>query len=550
MTGQADGNKDAQQLCAEAQEFLRAGNAARAIAAFQAALNLDGSIAGAWLGLGRALERQNRGREAVGAFERAVRSEPNNWRALHDYGRALLKTDQTDRAVKALTKAVTINPGSEAVWCDLGTAQLITGALEDAEYSLRYSIFLNGKFAIAFNNLGNCMREQGRTVEAVRAYNRALAADPDLSSAAAARASTQSDMGNVKDALAGLDAFLREHPSDVDCHQTKSLILMRDSQLADGFKEYEWRLSPTRTSVPLRPFTHTRWQPGLGSGKTVLIWLEQGVGDEILSLGLLPDFLSDPGLANAKKILIECDERLARLIERSFPSVTAVPRDNPPNALAMRADLSCAIWKGGLLYRTDFGAFPHHNGYLRPDPKRVSDLRERYRALADGKPVVGLSWSSGGVRGRAKTPPLDAWKPLLMRQDLQFVSVQYAAAGSDIDFLSAMAANPLYVDKDIDQAMDLDQTAAQLSALSATVTVSNTIAHIAGAVGAPVATVVPKGYGGFWYWFRDRKDSPWYPSMRLCRQSSPADWPSAMDNAASWIDSSPWLTNPLPSSEA
>jgi Flp pilus assembly protein TadD len=520
------------ELIAQAKGLLRAGKLHDARSMLEKASGADPENARTWAELGSVLLRLNDFSGAKSVLVKSLRRDQSDWRVIHNFGRAQLQLDETEGAIQALTQAVALNPSAEAVWCDLGTAQMAAGAFGDAEYSFRYAISINKKFWIAYFNLANCVREQGRMDEALRGYRRALDANPDFSAAAAAYASTLSDAGRVEEALASLDMFLGRHPGDVECHQRKSLILLRAGHLSEGFKEYEWRLTPTQDGVPVRPFRQPRWQGQRDLNSTVLIWLEQGIGDEILSLSMLEALVADTG-----PCLVECDPRLVPLISRSFQNVTAVPRSDPPHPLTKTADLMCPIWSSGMRYRSEFGLFPQHSGYLKSDATLTSTLRHKYSDMANGRKVVGISWSSGGARGLAKTPPLETWRPLLQQENVFFISLQYAPAPEDIAALSDMNGQPVYVDHDIDHVSSIDNAAAQIAAVDGVVTVSNTAAHLAGALGRPVATVIPSGFGGFWYWFRERTDSPWYPSMALCRQSTPGDWASAVTRARDWINS-------------
>jgi len=526
------GEQTPEVLIAQGQDLVRVGKLSDALKVFEEAVQLDSTSAQAWAGLGSVNFKLGHLAAARRALQKSLLIDQSDWRVIHSYGCACLQLEKIEDAIKALIQAVTINPGSEAAWCDLGSAQMANGAFADAEYSFRYAISINKNFAIAYHNLANCVRERGSIDDAIRGYRRALAADPDFSAAAVAHASTLSDSGRIDEAIAVLNSFLAHHPNDPLGHQYKGLILLRSGDLKAGFEEYEWRLTPTPDGVPVRPFTQPLWRRDQNSGKKVLVWLEQGIGDEILSLNLLNSILAD-----VSSCIVECDPRLVPLVSRSFDGITVIPRSDPPNPLTKTADVSCPIWSSGDLYRSNFESFPEHNGYLRADPERARELRRKYLDLANGRKIIGLSWSSGGVRGRAKTPPLEAWQPLLNRDNVLFVSLQYAAAETDVVTLSKLAGKEIYVDPGVDQVNDIDAAAAQIAAVDATVTVSNSAAHLAGALGRPAATLLPSGYGGFWYWFRARTDSPWYPSTTLCRQTEPGDWQSAIARANDWLQS-------------
>lgn len=302
--------------------------------------------------------------------------------------------------------------------------------------------------------------------------------------------------------------------------------------MEDGLHEYEWRFYPTSHGIPPRPLNIPTWKGEDLGHRKLLIWLEQGIGDAILSLGLLKKHLN---AVRPDACLIECDPRLVQLVSRSFPTVQVIPKHDPPMTETKTADIACAAWSAVRLLRHSKAAHQEQPGYLKPNPDPTRTFREKYEALAQGRTIVGLSWASNSARGRLKTPPLECWAPILSDDKHFFVSLQYAASEQDTTALAEFAAGRFYCDPSLDVTIDLDKNASQVAALDAVVTISNTTAHMAGGIGIPVATLVPKGYGGFWYWLRKQTDSPWYPSMRICRQEHPGDWVSATAQAKAWL---------------
>jgi tetratricopeptide (TPR) repeat protein len=493
-----------------------------------------------WTGLGMCLEKMLHYQAAANAYNRALTLEPRSFQAAHGLGRLLINLDRADEAIPVLLSSIEINPGSDAAWSDLGSAQLALNQLSNANQSFRHAVALNPRFLPAIVNLGACLREQGKTTEAVLAFESALDIDPNYSSAVTRLAVTLSDLGNIEQSLNVLDRYLETHPNDIQCHQNKALILLRSGSFKDGFLEYEWRLSPSPLGVEIRPFSLPRWQGDKLEERKLLIWLEQGIGDEILSLGLWDKALRDD-IQN--RYIIECDHRLAPLIQRSYPATKVVPRQDPPAPETKAADLVCPGWSIARFLGDDLSRSSSLPGYLSANHQASKILRSKYEQLAGGRTIVGLSWASGARSRNLKTPTLETWKLLLTNDTYFFVSLQHAPSHLDISALSEIAGREIYVDPVIDTTQNLDESAAQLAALDAAVTISNSTAHLAGALGIPVATVVPLGYGGFWYWHRDRSDSPWYPSMRVCRQKEPGHWPSAIAEACDWLKSSPWMLN-------
>src|SRR5262249_42734909 len=173
--------------------------------------------------------------------------------------------------------------------------------------------------------------------------------------------------------------------------------------------------------------------------------------------------------------------------------------------------------------RPSLESFPRRaEGYLVPDPARAAQLRQR---LDDGRRIVGLSWKSQNPRfEKAKSARLTDFEAVLRLPNCRFVDLQYGDTRADLD--TAARDLGVYVEHldDIDNKNDIDGLAALMAACDAVVTVSNTTAHLAGALGRPTWVFVPYGHARLWYWFKERDDSPWYPHLRVRRQISGQSW--------------------------
>ena len=147
-----------------------------------------------------------------------------------------------------------------------------------------------------------------------------------------------------------------------------------------------------------------------------------------------------------------------------------------------------------------------------------------YKVRCDNKLLVGISWFSGNPRfGKSKSIDLLQLASQLSLPNVQLVSLQYGSTEVEIEKVKA-AGIDIFCDPDINALNNLDVFATQVKAMDLVITVSNTTAHFAGAMGVPCWTLLSMGLGKFWYWFLEREDSPWYPSVRLFRQIEPGDW--------------------------
>jgi len=167
---------------------------------------------------------------------------------------------------------------------------------------------------------------------------------------------------------------------------------------------------------------------------------------------------------------------------------------------------------------------------LRACPKKTLQLRRKYQQLAAGKLLVGISWKSTGInrrQGLLKSTILEDWTSILSQQECYFINLQYGDVKEELEQFHLQTDLMIYQDEEIDSLQNLDDFAAQVSALDLVISIDNTTVHMAGALGKQVWTLLP--YIPDWRWMLEREDTPWYPSMRLFRQSETRNWSGVFD---------------------
>ena len=521
---------DAATLLAKAKELHRTGDNATALTAVSQALDQRDTARG-WNLKGDILLALKECPAAVAAYARAADLQPNHADYWHDLGRGLLQSGRAAEADSALTRAATLNPQAWDIQCDLGTAQLEQGSAAAALVSLSKAVALKPDAGVAYFNLGTALRELGRLDEAEAAFKTAVHYIHHFLPAMISLITLTGDCGRLDDAEQWFTTCERLAPQEPQIHQARAMALLRHGELREGFKAYEWRFRSSQHGLQARPFPPPHWQGESLAGRNILIWTEQGLGDEILSASMFAE-----GIADARSCTIECSERAAPLFQRSFAHARVVARRDPADpATGAAFDYQIAASSLGGILRPDFAAFPKHAGYMTSDPGLAARLRQRYRAKNPGARVIGISWDSAARHGALKRLPLDAWAPILKLPGTTFVSLQYGAGRDHPDIRRLGLDAALTVDDEIDALKSVDASAAQVAAMDLVITVSNTTAHLAGAQGIPVWTLLPDGPGCFWYWFRDRSDSPWYPSMRIFRQPRPGAWEPVVESVTQAI---------------
>lgn len=265
-------------------------------------------------------------------------------------------------------------------------------------------------------------------------------------------------------------------------------------------------------------------------GKTVVVYGEQGIGDEINSASMFPD-----ALLRAGRVIIDCDPRLTNLYKRSFPGATvygtrAVKANLPWLEADQKPDYSISSMQLGGIFRTRSEDFPG-TAYLKADPDRTLMWRALFQTKQ--KPVIGVSWTGGVKTTGAKFRQWDLTDllPIFRSVDAHWVCLQYKDASKEI-----AAFNKKHPDIDLVQyahatlTNDYDDTAAIVSACDRVIAMQTAICHLAGALGKDCWVFVPKN--SQWRYAGDEDFTPWYRSVRVFRQRVKGEWAGIIGKAA------------------
>jgi Flp pilus assembly protein TadD len=402
----------------------------------------------------------------------------------------------------------------------LGVIANISEQHEAAFDLVSRSIAANPRDATAHSSLGNMLIYRGRLDEAVASYRRALSLDPALPQALV-------NLGNALHALNRLDeaeaSYLKAiniRPDDPETHYNRGMLMLARGDMPAGWAEHEWRLKTPMMTRNIRSFAQPQWRGEAAPGKTLLIHVEQGFGDALHFCRYAP-------LASARglRVMVEAPAPLVRLMRH----LKCVDRVITRGEALPHFDLHCPMLSVPAAMGTTMETIPADVPYLRADPGQVAAWRARLEALGRHGPRVGLTWE-GGVnkelatdraigRRRSISPSLLA--PLFDVTGVQFFSLQKEGTRAPdhfplIDFMGEMT--------------DFADTAALVENLDLVISIDTSVVHLAGALGKPVWLM--DRFIPCWRWLIGRRDSPWYPTLRLYRQPSPTDWHSVVAEVA------------------
>jgi hypothetical protein len=429
-------------------------------------------------------------------------------------GNVLLARGELDGSVACYQRALILRPRCAETLNNLGNARQKQGQIDAAISCYERALAIKPDYAEVYYNLGSAYRDQDKLDEAVTRYEEALTIEPEYTEAYYNLGNVLREQGKLEDALATYEK----------AGFAEALAQLLQGDFATGWRNFERRWLSTDHDTPKRGYRQPAWAGEKLSSGSLLIWGEQGIGDEIMFAGLIPDVI---GTGN--HCILDCDPRLKALFTRSFPGVKVFPGCGPGSYPELNIASQLPIGSLPGLFRTATSAFAATTSpYLTANPVTSKWLRARY---SDGRRLVGLAWyTKNSKTGRFRSLDLSLLLPLFARPDIRWVSLQYGDPGI-LENQAAAAGAPILIDRSVDQLSDLDIFAAQVAAMDMVITIDNSTAHLAGALGVPVWVLLP--FAPDWRWLLGRDDCPWYPTMRLFRQTELGNWQSVVERIKS-----------------
>lgn len=547
---------------ADAVAALNRGDSAAARALCDAAVKAGRGDADIWHILGILSAREGRLEDAVKAFAVSIDLQPDHSGSLANLALLHRRAGRPDLAVPLYRRTVEIEPGNAAVWRGLAGALLALGDARQARAAadtalgiapddpVARRLSLNATIqdedvSVPLAEIENLVQEAphaaanhflaslaysrlAREADAREALRRCLALDPRHHQAMNNLARLHFEAGEYGAARRLYETAISVRPDYAEARFQLGQLLLLLGEYERGWSEYAWR----HRSANYRRFGNRAtsdlplWDGSPLAGRRLIVHAEQGLGDTIQFLRYLPAIESDGGT-----ILCFVQEALADTL-RSFDSGAVDIRFiERAGAAPIEAELQAPLMSLAAPFWSHRGAAGDRVPYLAADPVRVEDWRRWWaeRGRGRGRKRIGLVWAGNPHHrnDRNRSIPAEALGPLLGLPDIDWVSLQVgpAAAGTRNAPMQGRIT-------DISSRLtDFADTAAAMTTLDLTISVDTAPAHLAGAHGLPVWTLLP--HVPDWRWGLESTETQWYPSMRLFRQEAPVNWAPVLDKVAS-----------------
>lgn len=452
----------------------------KAILFFRKAIECKPDLIEAYINLGDLLLMQNSIREAMEWYQEALCRNPHNTAIYLHIGEILHKTEHLDEAITMYEKAILNEPDFFGFHNNLGIILQEEWQFDKAIIHFQKAIQLNSTFVESYINLGNAFQAQGNIGAAFNCFHRAIEIDPNNPYA----------------------------------NYNLSLLLLLNGFFEEGWAKYKWRRYIQELSYLQTGFVQPLWDGSNLQGRKILLLGEQGFGDVIQFLRYIPLVAQ-----YNTKIIVTCHKELKSLVENTDDVCAVIPYGAPLPDF----DVYCPLLSLPMIFGTTLESIPSVTPYVHISSDTLQKWQKRINSDA-ARFRIGLVWSGNSKNRmlRYKSCHLSDFTAFAISDSITFYSLQKGEASSETRTCSVGMTLIDYTN----EFMDFSDTAAVIKQLDLIISVDTAVAHLAGALGKPVWTLLSSIPD--WRWLLHRDDSPWYPSMRLFRQDSFGDWQSVI----------------------
>lgn len=455
---------------------------------YERAVSIAPDYLGAHDNLGQVLQAQGKWVESQAAYERVLALDPRHFAAHNRLGTVLQSQGKLPEAHKCYEEALRLKPDFHDAHNNLGTVHSAAGLLAEAQACYERALQLFPEYAEAHNNLGNCYKAHGNLAEAEARYQRAIGIKPDYA----------------------------------DAHLHLALIWLELGRLDEAWPEYEWRWK-TKNHLPLLA-PDKLWDGSPLAGRTILLHAEQGLGDTLQFIRYAPLVKRQGGT-----VIVQCQPPLLKLLGACAGIDQLIPRGVPIPAFDVHAPLVSLP----RLMGTTLATIPANIPYIEPDPRLVEQWESQLNSIPEFK--IGIAWQGNPKFGhdRWRSISLKHFEPLARLEGVRLFSLQKGLGSEQVGEVSLQVpVTDLSSQLDEKSGAFMD-TAAVMRHMDLIITSDTSVPHLAGALGVPVWVALP--FAADWRWLHAREDIPWYPTMRLFRQTQRGDWPEVFERLANEV---------------
>lgn len=445
-------------------------------------------------------------------FHKLHAADPGNDELIKFCGISYLAQGKFDIALQFLKHYVKLHPDDYETWMNLASASGNNQQNTEALFYATQALSLSPLDPRSHLNLGAALIPLHRYEDAITSFETTLTLDPGNIKALMNCGTAYDLLEQPEKSLEVFDRCVPLVASDpmqaAELRYKMSFPLLKTGNLEKGWEYYDAGFIPTdtRSRFPKRTFSVPRWDGTVIKGKRLLVWREQGLGDEIRFASLIPELKKF-----CDHVVIECDPRLVSLFQRSFPGFEVRAQGQYDGHLhhALHGDFDFHLPMGSLMryLRPDIESFEKQRAYLVPDPERLQNIRQRLDQIRQGRKLIGICWRSGflNTERNLNYTALSDWEPIFRNRSLAFVNLQYGDTAEEVRQASEAFGITIHQWDDIDLKNDQETLAALIANLDCIVSAVTAVSNMAEALDAKSKFFMP-----FVEWtFLGQQTYPW-----------------------------------------
>ncbi|XFO68761.1 Beta-barrel assembly-enhancing protease [Sporomusa silvacetica DSM 10669] len=517
-----------------AQAHVTIGNIMRlkndfvaALVAYHTAIDLDASLLEAYINLAGILIYQKKYKQAIDTIQKALFYHTESPELYLNLGLAFKLDGDWVMATEMYEKAITLRPYWAEAYYNLAGVLKRQNRIEEAIVAYQTTLAIKPDWAEAYNDFGILLQYNNQLEKAYQMYSKAVALKPLWPISTYNLAKLAIKQGWIEQAIEWLRKTIAIEPDFSPAHVDLALLLLQQGNYIEGWKEYEWRLNDHNYAIYRKMSGMPLWDGTALNGRTLLLWSEQGLGDTLQFVRYISLIQKEGGT-----IILQVPQLLVLLLKNLVGVDQVIPNSEPINGF----DVHCSLFSLPRIFGTTLENIPSVVPYLQ-SPSSFSP--ELYMTIVDESSFkIGIVWKSGNkyINHQWRDCDLSYFQRLTKIKNVKLFSMQVGEDQKELLNSPGQKISNLacYIDH-------FASTAAIVEHMDLIITVDTAMAHLAGGLGKKVWLLL--NASADWRWMLWGNYSPWYPTMRLFRQSQPGDWTSVFDQITQLLNETSTLGN-------
>lgn len=495
--------------------YQRLGRHKEAVNDFYDSLQIDPKQVGVWVNFGNSLVELKKISGALDAYQKALELEPDYYYTHQMMGHAYRAQESYEEALTSFQKALSLKPDSIDALVNVGVALAGLKRFDESLNTYKQALMLQPENPNIYCNLGLVLTDLEQYEAAEKHYHQAIAIDPALMSAYVNLWLLYYDQGKYQEASEYLQKAQAINPQHSELLWNEALILLQQGNFKEGWEKYEIRQVTLKEYQKRPKLWQPRWKGESFSGKTLLVRVEQGLGDTLQFIRYLPLVKERGG-----RVIVECQRELLTLLKASYSTLVNnwIPVGGTPPIFDYYIDLMSLP----LIFQTTVDTIPFSEGYLQPSVNSV--LTEKIKGLSSYK-KIGFVWAGNPQYKKDvdRSMSLSRYKPVLDLEGFTFCSLQWGKKGTDDIAREKLDSRLINLTAELNDFLD---TATVVNELDLIITTDTSMAHLVGGLGKKAWLLLSASPD--FRWLLEGESTPWYRSLKLFRQPKPRDWDSVI----------------------